>query len=41
MRRKADQADRMFSLLVQHMNAAMRIETGYKFTKETEVPTWL
>jgi hypothetical protein len=41
MRRKADQADRMFSLLVEHMNAAMRIETGYKFTQETEAPSWL
>lgn len=41
MDRKAKQADRMFTLLVQHMNEAMRIESGYKFTQAMEAPAWL
>jgi hypothetical protein len=41
MRRKAEAATRMFSLLVDHMNEAMRVETGYKFTREVEKPSWL
>lgn len=41
MSRKAEQANRMFSLLVEHMNEAMRIHTGYRFEKEAEIPAWL
>lgn len=41
MRRKSDNADRMFSNLVLHMNEALRIESGYQFTKQVELPTWL
>jgi len=41
LRRKASQADRMFSSLVSHMNDALRIERVNPFTKTTEVPTWL
>lgn len=41
MRRKAMSADRMFSLLVAHMNEAIRIESGEKFTVKAEVPAWM
>ncbi len=41
MRRKSEAADKMFSMLVEHMHAALKIEAGYKFTKEVEVPSWL
>ena len=40
MNRKAEQADRMFSLLVQEMNAALAIEAGYKYEQEMEMPAW-
>lgn len=41
MRRKSDAADKMFTNLVLHMNEALRLEAGYKFTKQAEVPSWL
>jgi hypothetical protein len=41
MKRKAKQADHMFDALVEHMHQAMRIESGYTFAKQTEVPAWL
>lgn len=41
MGRKAAAAERMFTLLVEHMNNAMRVDTGYRFTRDVEVPTWL
>lgn len=41
MRRKSEAADRMFSMLVEHMHRSMKIEAGYKFTKDVEVPKWL
>jgi hypothetical protein len=41
MARKAKQADRMFTMLVGHMNEAMKIDSGYKFTEEMESPAWL
>jgi hypothetical protein len=41
MQRKSAQADRMFSLLVEHMHAALKIESGYKFTQEVSIPAWL
>lgn len=40
-RRKSVAADRMFTALVQHMHESLAIESGYKFTKEVEVPSWL
>lgn len=41
LRRKSEAADRMFDALVRHMHEALQIESGYKFTKEVEVPNWL
>lgn len=43
LRRKSEQADRMFESLVAHMNDALRIRrTDYRdFTKTAEVPAWL
>jgi hypothetical protein len=41
MTRKATQADRMFSLLVQNMNAAMRIDSAVDYSKAVEVPLWV
>lgn len=41
MKRKGDQASRMFSLLVEHMNAAMKVDASYKFSQRAEVPSWL
>ncbi len=41
MRRKSEAADKMFTMLVRHMNEALRIEAGYKFNKRVEFPSWL
>lgn len=41
MQRKAVNADLMFSRLVEHMNHAIRMETGYFPTQETKVASWL
>lgn len=41
MQRKSEQADRMFSLLVEHMNQAIRIESGVSYNERAEVPSWL
>jgi hypothetical protein len=41
MMRKSQQADRMFAMLVEEMNAAINIDVGQKFTEETQVPSWL
>lgn len=41
LRRKSEQADKMFVSLVAHMNDAMRVERGGEFTALVEVPTWL
>lgn len=41
MKRKSDAADKMFSLLVRHMNDSMKIDSSYRFEKKTEIPTWL
>lgn len=41
MRRKSEQADRMFTMLVKHMHEAMQIDAGYKFTEQEAVPAWL
>lgn len=39
--RKASQADRMFSALVQHMNAAVRVERSVYSQNQVEVPSWM
>lgn len=41
MRRKSEQADRMFTMLVKHMHEAMTIEGGWKFEQEVSLPAWL
>jgi hypothetical protein len=42
LRRKAAQADRMFSSLVAEMNSALAIKrSAYENTQPTEAPTWL
>lgn len=41
LRRKSDQADEMFSRLVQHMNNAVRITDRRQSTITEEVPSWL
>jgi len=41
LQRKSDQADRMFSFLVAHMNDAMHIDRERAVTKKVEVPSWL
>ena len=39
LQRKADQADRMFTALVGHMNAAAQV-SPYRYDHEIEVPSW-
>ena len=39
LQRKADQADRMFSELVEHMNAALQV-SPYRYDHRIEVPSW-
>lgn len=41
LQRKAEQADAMFSRLVDEMNHAMHIERPNNMTKKMEVPEWL
>lgn len=41
LRRKSEQADRMFSSIVEHMNNAVKIERSNSYTKKEKVPTWL
>jgi hypothetical protein len=41
LQRKAAAADRMFSRLVEHMNAHLNIARSTPFTKKEEVPPWL
>ena len=41
LKRKARQADRMFSNLVAHMTKAMTVDNTRTFTKTEEVPSWL
>ena len=41
LQRKAEQADRMFSALVDQMNSAQRIERRDDFNAKEEVPAWL
>ncbi len=41
LERKAEQADRMFSALVQHMNDELSIRRGKDYTEEEVLPNWL
>lgn len=41
LQRKSDQADKMFSNLVKHMNNALSIQRQSEYTIAPEVPTWL
>jgi superfamily II DNA or RNA helicase len=41
MRRKADQASRMFEVLVREMNNSETCKTTNEYTKKEKVPTWL
>lgn len=41
MRRKADQAAKMFDVLVREMNAGIRVERDNIYTNPMEVPSWL
>lgn len=41
LRRKAEQADRMFAMLVQEMGQANRVEREDIYTNPTEAPQWL
>lgn len=40
LQRKAQQADRMFTALVEHMNNAIKIDK-HKYESEMEIPSWL
>lgn len=40
LQRKAQQADRMFTALVEHMNNAIKID-NHKYESEMEIPSWL
>jgi hypothetical protein len=40
LRRKSDQADRMFESLVTHMRDALAIDRSFHFDIPTEVPAW-
>ena len=41
LQRKAEQADRMFTALVSHMNDALKIEAQVRNGRPVEVPAWL
>jgi hypothetical protein len=41
MKRKAEQAQKMFEKLVEHMNSATTIKRENKYTNTMEVPKWL
>lgn len=41
MRRKAEQADRMFEMLVREMTRAVRVEREDPYVNPMEVPSWL
>lgn len=40
LQRKAQQADRMFTALVEHMNNAIQVDK-HKYDREMEMPSWL
>jgi hypothetical protein len=41
LQRKADQADKMFTILVAEMQNELKIDRSTKYTKKMEVPKWL
>ena len=41
LQRKADQASKMFTSLVAHMNDSQEIERLFSYNKKVEVPSWL
>jgi hypothetical protein len=41
LERKADQASKMFDMLVSLMGREMKIEKRNEYTKKAEVPSWL
>lgn len=41
LQRKAEQADRMFASLVEHMNEALSIQRMSNFDNRMETPKWL
>jgi hypothetical protein len=41
MQRKSEAADKMFSIIVEEMGNAMRIERAHNRNKKMEIPTWL
>jgi hypothetical protein len=41
LQRKAAQADRMFSALVEHMTDALRVSADRDYPEEAKVPSWL
>ena len=41
LRRKAEQADRMFDALVRHMGDALAVARTNEYTERVEVPAWL
>ncbi len=41
MRRKSDNADKMFAALIEHMHKAIKIDGGVKYENKMEVPAWL
>ena len=41
LKRKAEQAERMFAELTRHMSSALAVTHGRSYTKTLEVPSWL
>lgn len=41
LRRKSEQAERMFTELTQHMTAELAIQRGRVFSKKESIPSWL
>lgn len=41
LRRKSDQADAMFTALIQHMNEALHVQRRHDYDTPMEVPAWL
>lgn len=41
LQRKAEQADRMFGALTQHMRHAMSVDRGVAFSQQARIPVWL
>jgi len=41
MRRKAEQADEMFKILVREMSASTRVEPSNEYINAMERPSWL